>query len=124
MSDQQYLLRLSPQGKKFAQIDMPGGNPRQIRWHQGHFYVAHLADNWPKDRNSRGFLSVLAPDLQVVSNIAGTPPVYGDSGKLEPMKHKENVFMHPHDLIVDEDGSIYVAQYASGNTYPIKLERV
>jgi hypothetical protein len=32
--------------------------------------------------------------------------------------------MHPHDLIVDEDDSIYVAQYASGATYPIKLERV
>jgi hypothetical protein len=27
-------------------------------------------------------------------------------------------------LIVDEDSSLYVAQFASGNTYPIKLERV
>jgi hypothetical protein len=29
-----------------------------------------------------------------------------------------------HDLIVDAEGSIYVAQFNSGKTYPIKLERV
>jgi len=40
------------------------------------------------------------------------------------MSHQEDVFQHPHDLILDDDDSIYVAQFASGNTYPIKLERV
>jgi peptidylamidoglycolate lyase len=34
------------------------------------------------------------------------------------------VFVHPHDLIVDREESLYVVQFASGNTYPIKLERV
>ncbi|HYO83004.1 MAG TPA: hypothetical protein VES20_16470, partial [Bryobacteraceae bacterium] len=56
MSDQQYLLRLSAEGEKLHQIDLPGGNPRQIRFHKGHYYVAHLGDNWPRDRNSRGFV--------------------------------------------------------------------
>jgi len=51
MSDQQYILRLSLDGKKLAQFDMPGGNPRQIRLHDGRFYVAHLGDNWPKDKD-------------------------------------------------------------------------
>jgi len=124
MSDQQYLLRLSLDGKKLEQIDLPGGNPRQIRLHKEKFYVAHLGDNWPKDRDSRGFLSVLDPKLRVLSNIAGTAPVYNDSGKLQPMRHQEDVFIHPHDLIVDDEDSIYVAQFASGETYPIKLERV
>ena len=124
MSDQQYLLRLSTEGKKLEQFALPGGNPRQIRLHKGRYYVAHLADNWPKDRNSRGFLSVLDQDFKVLSNIAGTAPVYRDAGKLQPMSHQENVFQHPHDLILDDDDSIYVAQFASGNTYPIKLERV
>ena len=27
-------------------------------------------------------------------------------------------------VIVDDEGSLYVAQFASGQTYPIKLERV
>jgi hypothetical protein len=124
MSDQQYLLRLSLDGEKLQQIDMPGGNPRQIRLHKDRFYMAHLGDNWPKDRNSRGFISVLDKNLKVLSNIAGTAPVYGDDGKLQPMRHQEELFIHPHDLIVDEDDSIYVAQFASNDTYPIKLERV
>ena len=90
----------------------------------GHAVVAHLADNWPKDRASRGFLSVLDANLCVVANIAGTPPVYDDAGHLRPMRHQEDVFLHPHDLLVDDDDSLYVAQFASNQTYPIKLERV
>jgi hypothetical protein len=124
MSDQRYLLRLTGEGQKLQQVDLPGGNPRQIRLHQGHYYVAHLADNWPKDRDSRGFVSILDKDLRVVSNLAGSAPEYRDDGQLRPMRHTDDVFMHPHDLIVDEDDSIYVAQFASGGTYPIKLERL
>jgi hypothetical protein len=124
MSDQQYILRLALDGRKLAQFDLPGGNPRQIRLHDGRYYVAHLGDNWPKDQKSHGFLSILDPDLRVLSNVAGTAPVYGDDGKLKPMRHQEDVFLHPHDLIVDGTGSIYVAQFASKQTYPVKLERV
>jgi peptidylamidoglycolate lyase len=124
MSDQQHVQRLGLDGQKLARVDFPGGNPRQIRWHDGHFFMAHLGDNWPKDKASRGFVSVLDANLRVVSNIAGTAPVYGDDGKLLPMRHTEDVFMHPHDVIVDQAGSVYVAQFSSGQTYPIKLERV
>ncbi len=124
MSDQQSLLRLGLDGAKRAEIALRGGNPRQIRWQDGHFFLAHLADNWPKDRNSRGFVSVLDADLRVISNLAGSPPQYDDTGKLLPMRSTEPVFMHPHDLTLGRDGSLYVAQFASGQTYPIKLERV
>jgi hypothetical protein len=124
MSDQQYLLRLGLDGTALGKVEMPGGNPRQVRFHQGRYYVAHLADNWPKDRNSRGFVSILDADLRVIANVAGSAPEYGDDGKLRPMRHTEDTFLHPHDLVVDEEGSIYVAQFASGGTYPLKLERV
>lgn len=124
MSDQQYLLRLSLDGAKLGQIDMPGGNPRQIRRFGRHYFLAHLADNWPKDRNSRGFVSILDENLRVVANVAGTAPEYDDAGRLRPMAHREEVFLHPHDLTVDHEGSLYVAQFASNRTYPIKLERV
>ena len=124
MSDQQYLLRLDLDGQKLAQTDLPGGNPRQIRRMGQHYIVAHLADNWPKDRNSRGFLSVLDANLRVVSNIAGSAPVYDTAGKLQPMKHTADVFLHPHDVLANPDGSLIVAQFASGKTTPIKLERV
>ncbi len=124
MSDQQYLLRLDLDGKKLAQTDLPGGNPRQIRRMGQHYVVAHLADNWPKDRNSRGFLSILDQNLRVVSNIAGSAPVYDAAGKLLPMKHTADVFRHPHDVIANPDGSLIVAQFASGKITPIKLERL
>jgi hypothetical protein len=60
----------------------------------------------------------------VVANLAGTAPEYGDDGRLRPMRSVSETFIHPHDLCVDRDGSLYVAQFASGNTYPVKLERV
>lgn len=124
MSDQQYLLRLDLDGKKLAQTDLPGGNPRQIRHFGQHYVVAHLADNWPKDRNSRGFLSILDQDLRVISNIAGSAPIYDTAGKLLPMKHTSDTFLHPHDVLANPDGSLVVAQFASGKTYPLKLERI
>jgi len=124
MSDQQYLLRLDTHGAKLQQVDLPGGNPRQIRRFGDHYFVAHLGDNWPKDRECRGFVSVLDAQLRVVSNVAGTPPAHDDHGRLQTMRHAEDIFRHPHDLIVDDDQSLYVAQFASGKTYPIKLERI
>jgi peptidylamidoglycolate lyase len=124
MSDQKHLLRLDLAGKKLAEYALPGGNPRQIRKHKEHYFVGHLADNWPEDRKSRGFISVLDKDFKVVANIGGTAPEYDDAGKLRPMKQAGEVFYHPHDVICDADDSLYVAQFDSGNTYPIKLERV
>ena len=124
MSDQRYLLRLDLAGRRLAQIDLPGGNPRQIRKHGNHYFVAHLAENWPADRDSRGFVSILDESLRVVANVGGTPPVYDDQGRLLPMAQAGDVFKHPHDLLVDHDHSLYVAQFASGKTYPLKFERV
>lgn len=125
MSDQKHLLRLDLAGEKLAQVDLPGGNPRQIRRTGSEYFVAHLADNWPADRQSRGFISVLDAEMRVVSNIGGSAPEYEDAtGALRPMRNTSPAFLHPHDLVVDDEGSLYVAQFASGNTYPVKLERV
>lgn len=124
MSDQQHLLKLGDDGKKQFRIPLPGGNPRQIQRVGDFYYVAHLADNWPADRNSRGFVSVLDKDFKVLSNIGGSAPKYSDTGTLAKMAHAGTTFMHPHDLVVARDHSLYVVQFASGNTYPIKLERI
>ncbi len=124
MSDQQYLLWLDEEGKELRRVAMPGGNPRQIHRQGEWYYVAQLADNWPKVRNSRGFVSILDREFRVVANIGATQPEYEDDGELRAMKSVGEIFVHPHDLVVDGDQNIYVAQFASGKTYPIKLERV
>lgn len=121
MSDQQSIKRLSLDGKLIETIHLPGSNPRMIQIIGEHLFVPHLADNWPADRNSRGYISVLDRDYRVVSNIGATAPQYVD-GELQPMHEQGGLFQHPHDLVVASDGAIYVPQFASGNTYPIKLE--
>src|SRR5690606_35013492 len=54
----------------------------------------------------------------------GTAPAYGADGKLEPMAQAEKIFVHPHDVCVDRDENVYVAQWASGKVYPYKFIRV
>lgn len=51
MSDQQSLLRhwMTRSSARFP----CRGNPRQTRFHDGHYFVAHLAGNWPADRQPR-----------------------------------------------------------------------
>ncbi|MEM9348257.1 MAG: hypothetical protein AAGB26_16740 [Planctomycetota bacterium] len=124
MSDQQYLLKLNDKGEEQFRVDLPGGNPRSIQRAGDHYFVAHLADNWPKDRSSRGYLSILDKDFKVVANLDGNAPHYTDDGRLLQMTAMGLVFTHPHDLCVAKDGSIYVAQFLSGGTYPMRLERV
>lgn len=120
MSDQQTIKRLTLEGKLIEEIPLPGSNPRMIQIVGEHMFVPHLADNWPKDRESKGYISVLDRDYKIVSNIGGTAPRYVD-GKLQPMSQQGGFFRHPHDLVVAADGAIYVPQFASGNTYPVKL---
>ncbi len=120
MSDQQSIKRLSLDGKLIKDIHLPGSNPRMIQIVGEHMFVPHLADNWPKDRQSRGYISVLDRNYKIVSNIGGTSPKYVDD-VLQPMQQQGGFFRHPHDLVVDSDGAIYVPQFASGNTYPVKL---
>jgi peptidylamidoglycolate lyase len=123
MSDQQSIKRLTLDGKLIEEMKFPGSNPRMIQIVGQHMFVPHLADNWPKDRQSRGYISVLDRDYRIVSNIGATAPVYVDN-KLQTMQQQGGLFRHPHDLVVASDGAIYVPQFASDNTYPVKLAPV
>lgn len=68
-----------------------------------------------------GMVLILDGANKVVSVIGGMPPVYAD-GKLQQLENFNYTFNHPHDLYVDSSGAIYVAQWGSNRTYPIKLE--
>ncbi|MCE2835280.1 MAG: hypothetical protein LW694_12995 [Chitinophagaceae bacterium] len=67
-------------------------------------------------------MTILDENSRVVSNIGGTEPVY-ENGKLKPLAQAEKLFEHPHDVMVDSDDNLYVAQWASGKVYPYKFTR-
>ena len=71
-----------------------------------------------------GFVTILDKDNKVVSNLGGTEPIYKD-GELQPMAQAEKIFLNPHDVCVDDDENLYVAQWASGARFiPYKFTRV
>jgi hypothetical protein len=70
-----------------------------------------------------GFITILDGSNRVVSNPGGTKPVY-KKGELLPMVQAEPIFKHCHDVCVDADKNLYVAQWNAGNTYPYMLERI
>ncbi|QOV88681.1 NHL repeat-containing protein [Humisphaera borealis] len=71
----------------------------------------------------RGFVVVLDEKDQLVSAPGGRPPKYAD-GALEVLLQDQPVFRNAHDVCVDDQGDLYVAQWAADKVYPYKLHRV
>lgn len=70
-----------------------------------------------------GMVLILDGADRVVSVVGGMPPVYAD-GRLQKLEVFNYILQHPHDAYVDSTGALYVAQWWSSQTYPIKLELV
>ncbi len=118
------LKRYTLDGALVDVIDLPGTKPNFIVPFGGFTMIPYLNGNQgDKSKIQSGFISILGPDLTIVSNLAAPAPVYED-GKLQPMGSDTRLFTNPHGILIDDEGSVYVAQWNSGNTYPIKLERV
>ncbi|AUD05279.1 6-bladed beta-propeller [Spirosoma pollinicola] len=118
------LKRFSLDGKYLSTIALPGSYICRPVIHGENIYGAvfrSTSDSYPDS----GYIQILDKNDRVVSTPGGSAPVYQDNKLAEQRKDRSNSpFLHPHDVLVDEDDSIYVAQWASKKTYPIKLERV
>jgi hypothetical protein len=68
-------------------------------------------------------LAVLDQNNRVVSMPGGSTPAY-KNGMLEAPAYDQKTFLNPHDVCIDDDENIYVPQWNSGKTYPVKLHRV
>jgi hypothetical protein len=113
--------RFSLSGELLGIIRIPGACVCRPVIRGGHLYAAVLRS--PVIGNERsGFVTILDKDDRVVSNIGGTEPVYAD-GQLKPLAQAEKILVHPHDVMVDRDEDLYVAQWASGKVYPYKFNR-
>ena len=118
------LKRFTLEGDLVDVLDLPGSQPNFIVPFGGLTVIPHLkGNNGLKGQPENGFLSILDADRKIIANLAAAPPVYA-GGKLAPLGCNTKLFTYPHGILIDDQQSIYVAQWNSGKTYPIKLERV
>jgi peptidylamidoglycolate lyase len=113
--------RFSMSGELLDIISIPGACVYRPVIRNKHLYAAVLRSPVISKEGS-GFVTILDQNNKVVSNIGGTEPIY-ENGKLKTLEQGEKVFVHPHDVCVDRDENIYVAQWASGKVYPYKFIR-
>lgn len=113
--------RFSKEGELIEVIKLPGACVCRPVIKGDHLYAAVLRSP-NMDAAGTGFVTILDKHNKVVSNIGGSEPQYVD-GVLQPMLQTDKIFVHPHDVCVDSDDNIYVAQWASGKVYPYKLTR-
>ena len=115
------LKRFTMDGKHISTIELPGAFICRPVIHKDHVYLATI---WSADKaEGSGFISILDGKDQLVSAPGGCEPKYKE-GNLRSMYQTLKIFIHPHDVCVDDDDNLYVAQWNSGQTYPIKLNRV
>lgn len=84
----------------------------------------YLATIWSGDGSANtGIISILDRDNKLISAPGSKAPQY-QSGKLSRMSQSIKFVKHPHDVCVDKDDNMYVAQWNADNIYPIKLIRI
>lgn len=120
----QQFKRFTLDGKYLSTIQLPGTFVCRPVLHGNNIFAAAYRST-SQDYPNTGYVTILDKDDKVVSTPGGTEPIYRN-GKLDEQRKDRNfmTFLHPHDVLVDEDESLYVCQWASKKTYPVKLVRV
>lgn len=117
--------RFTLDGKFLSDLFLPGAFVCRPVFHNDTLYagVCWSRLKYLNQTNNSGFVTILNKDNKVISNPGGTAPKYA-GGVLQLMVQDKPIFMHCHDVCVDQDENIYVCQWNAKKTYPIKLERV
>jgi DNA-binding beta-propeller fold protein YncE len=120
----QSLKRFTLDGKYLATIPVPGSFICRPVLKGKNLYAAVYRSTSQDIKNS-GYITIFDEKDRVISTPGGTKPMYTKNVLQEQKKDTSFTgFLHPHDVCIDADENIYVPQWASGKTYPIKLERV
>ena len=115
------LKRFSMEGDLLSVIDLPGAYICRPVIHDKQVYLATI---WSGNGNpNTGFVSILDEHDTLISAPGACKPIY-KNGQLSKMYQTTKVFHHPHDVCVDDDHNLYVAQWNAGRSYPIKMIRV
>ncbi len=120
------LFTLSLDGKNLGHIHLPGAWICRPVIHGQNVYFAVINSGrleWGSD--FRGFVMVLDKDNKPVSLIGGVPPTPGTEGESALYRNIDpKPFLNCHDVCLDEEGNLYIAHWASNQTYPYKLKPV
>ncbi|MFK5974230.1 MAG: 6-bladed beta-propeller [Flavobacteriaceae bacterium] len=117
----QEFKRFSLEGQHLETISLPGCSICRPVIHAENIYFAVIVTKtWD---SHDGMIAVLDKDNTIVSLPGGNRPDYIDN-TLKAPEYDGTTFRNPHDVLVDDDGNLYIPQWASGKTYPIKLHRI
>ncbi len=119
---QNAFKRYTLSGEYINTIALPGAWVCRPVIKGDYLYSAVLQTNSRQGQKS-GFVTILDKNYKVVSNLAGSSPNYVD-GKLDEMYQTIKCFDYPHDVCVDDEENLYIAQWNSGKVYPYKLSPV
>jgi peptidylamidoglycolate lyase len=116
----QEFQRWSLKGKYLSTRQLPGLQICRpvINGEHTLFAVIVTKSWWSYD----GMVAILDQDFNVVSLPGGSPPKQQDD--FTNVIYDNQTFLNPHDVCPDEDGNLYVPQWYSGRTYPVRLKRV
>ncbi|MGB5556322.1 MAG: 6-bladed beta-propeller [Flavobacteriaceae bacterium] len=117
----QEFKRFTLDGKHLETISLPGCSICRPVIHGDNLYFAVIVTKtWDK---YDGMLAVLDKNNTIISLPGGSAPQY-PNGILTPPEYDGTTFRNPHDVFVDNDENLYIPQWASGKSYPIKLHRI
>jgi hypothetical protein len=113
-------------GKFVRSVYLPGAYVSRPVIAGRHLYSGVCFGMKPNDFRmwkDRGFVTILDDADKVVSAPGGHPPRYED-GALQVLLQDQPVFRNAHDVCVDDQGDLYVAQWSADHVYPYKLHRI
>lgn len=119
---QNAFKRYSFNGDYIDTIAMPGAWVCRPVIKGDYLYAAVLQTNSQQGKSS-GFVTVLDKNYKVISNLGGNEPTY-ENNKLNELQQTVKAFQYPHDVCIDDEENMYVAQWNSGKVYPYKLSPV
>lgn len=120
--EQNAFKRYDLEGKYLDTIALPGAWVCRPVIRGDYLYAAVLQSS-SRPWQQSGFVTILDKQNRVVSNLAGSEPTYTGQTPDE-MYQTLQVFQYPHDVCVDDEENLYVAQWNSGKVYPFKLKPI